>query len=261
MSMRRLGRDPVMGDIVRQRLEALVAEIAPQRAAAAQDRWNAPEPAAGAPRRAAPRPGDNPVRRAWEFGRSHVAVVAVLGLVAVGWAVVGMTQARTVTVAATPVPMAPTTPVASPEPEEIQVHVVGAVTRAGVVRLAVGARVADAVAAAGGVTPDAHLGELNLAAVVTDGAQVVVGTGSTPSEVRDGGSPAAARGAAASPQVNLNTATVEQLEGLPGVGPVTAERIVAWRTQHQRFTRVEELQEVDGIGAKTFAQLKPHVRV
>ena len=68
-------------------------------------------------------------------------------------------------------------------------------------------------------------------------------------------------GVGAAPQLNLNTATLADLETLPGIGPVTAQSILAWRTQHQRFTRVEELQEVDGIGPKTMEKLRPHVRV
>lgn len=279
--MRRLGRDPVMGDVVRRRLEELVAEIAPRHAG--------PDPDAGAqgdrdgalpgspagdatrqrpPRRVAiahPAPGPATIagwaRRGWEFGRSHVAVVAILGLLGVGWALVGMGSARTTPVTPTAVPVTASTPTALATPVELQVHVVGAVTRPGVVRLPVGARVADAVAAAGGTTADAKLGDLNLAAVVADGAQVVVGGDARVSAVRDGGGGAAGSGSGGAGQVDLNTATREQLDGLPGVGPVTAERILAWRAAHQRFSRVEELQEVEGIGAKTFAQLKPHVRV
>lgn len=271
----------MLADVVSRRLEALVAEIVPGRrqvqppigpdpgaSSPGRESPSDEEPQAlGPPRRAVVGGASGVLRRGWEFGRAHVAVVAILGLVAVAWAVLGMSQARTVPVVATPVPVAAPTPSATPSPQLIQVHVVGAVARPGVVRLPVGARVGDAVEAAGGAAADARLGELNLAAVVADGAQVVIGTPAKPaSEVRGDGSAGAtgaagASGAAAGAQVNLNTATIDQLDALPGVGPVTAQNILAWRAQHQRFTRVDELQEVDGIGPKTMAQLKPHVRV
>lgn len=146
------------------------------------------------------------------------------------------------------------------------VHVLGAVRQPGLVRLGVGARVADAIAAAGGLGPDADPGELNLAAPLVDGAQVLIGTVKEPrGEVR-GASPGGSASGTVAPgggagPVNLNTATVDQLDGLPGVGPVTAQAILAYRTKHGRFTRVEELQEVDGIGPKTYAQLASHVTV
>jgi competence protein ComEA len=125
----------------------------------------------------------------------------------------------------------------------------------------------EAIRAAGGLAPGADPAQLNLAALVPDGAQIIVGTASQPfGELRtapaapsaaaitgDSGQPAA--------QLNLNTATAEQLDGLPGVGPVTAQHILDWRTAHGPFTRVEELQEVDGIGPKTYAEIAPHVRV
>jgi competence protein ComEA len=76
-----------------------------------------------------------------------------------------------------------------------------------------------------------------------------------------GGGATASGGGEPGGQIDLNSATASQLDTLPGVGPVTAERIIAWRTEHRRFSRVEELQEVDGIGPKTYAQIAPHVRV
>jgi competence protein ComEA len=157
------------------------------------------------------------------------------------------------------------------------VHVVGAVRRPGVVTLPERGRVRDAIDAAGGLTRDADPGELNLAQVLQDGQQIVVGTARDPGgEVRDGstaggfaGGGARGSGGAGSESasgssgavVDLNTATSAQLDTLPGVGPVTADRILAWRTEHGRFSRIEELQEVDGIGPKTYAQIAPLVRV
>jgi len=147
------------------------------------------------------------------------------------------------------------------------VHVMGAVRKPGVVTLPERARVRDAILAAGGLTRSANPRELNLAQILTDGQQVVIGTARRPAgEVRDTGSGPGGAGSAA-PQsgsgatVNLNSATQSQLEGLPGVGPVTAAKIIAWREEHGRFNRIEELQEVDGIGPKTYAEIVPHARV
>lgn len=163
----------------------------------------------------------------------------------------------------------------SPTPAPLVVHVVGRVGRPGIVRLPAGARVADAVQAAGGVAKDAQLRDLNLAEPLVDGSQVIIGPhGEESSQVRGPGAGGAAGGGAggsggaagggggaSAAQLDLNTATVEQFEALPGIGPVTAQSIVAWRTQHQRFSSVEELQEVDGIGPKTYQKLAPLVRV
>lgn len=148
----------------------------------------------------------------------------------------------------------------------------GAVRRPGVVELAAGSRVSDAIAAAGGLRGDAAPGELNLAQVLVDGQQVLIGTKRDPAgEVRGSGGPAGSTGSGgsagpggsgeAAAVVDLNAATAAQLDELPGVGPVTAGSILAWREQHGRFSRIEELQEIDGIGPKTYAQIAPHVRV
>ncbi len=146
----------------------------------------------------------------------------------------------------------------------VVVHVVGRVRRPGLVTLAAGARVADAVAAAGGVTAGAALQRINLARFLADGEQLMVpGPGDPlPAGGSVGSGAGAGTGDAGSTQpVDLNTATEAQLDELPGVGPVTAARIIAWRREHQRFTRVEELGEVDGIGAKMLERLRPLVRV
>jgi competence protein ComEA len=146
---------------------------------------------------------------------------------------------------------------------EIVVHVVGQVARPGLVRLRHGARVADAVAAAGGARPGADLGALNLARLVVDGEQLRV---PKPGEhvtlpVPPGGGAAGGTGAAGGSTgvVSLNTADVAALESLPGVGPVLAQRILDWRAEHGRFTSVDELGEVSGIGDKLLAQLRPRV--
>ena len=204
--------------------------------------------------------------RLMRFGREHVAVLGVVGLIGVIWAAWMVFGARTVPVArAEPTPVLESAaPQPSPTPTPtMRVHVLGAVVSPGVVSLPVGARVEDALAAAGGLTETARPGELNLAAVIGDGAQIVVGDASDPGgEVRgETGAAGAGAGGAASGLIDLNTAGAAQLETLPGVGPVTAAAIIAWRDEHQRFSRIEELQEVDGIGPKTFERIAPHVRV
>jgi competence protein ComEA len=142
------------------------------------------------------------------------------------------------------------------------VHVLGAVRRPGLVRLPEHSRVQDAIDAAGGLTRRSDPGELNLAQPLADGQQLVIGTTSDPAgEVRDGRESGAGSGGSASGALDLNHASQPQLEELPGVGPVTAQAILAWRQQNGRFSRIEELQEVDGIGPKTYAQIAPHVRV
>jgi competence protein ComEA len=141
----------------------------------------------------------------------------------------------------------------------VAVHVTGRVRRPGLVRLPAGSRVHDAIRAAGGATAGADLEAVNLARKLADGEQVrVPGPGDT--------APQAPPDAAASPgttpaaPIDLNTATVEQLDTLPGVGEVTAGRIVAYRTAHP-FTTVDELLEVPGIGQRRFDQLKDLVTV
>lgn len=145
-----------------------------------------------------------------------------------------------VALGAEPIRAAPTPPVV--------VHVVGAVQLPGLYRLARGKRVADAVARAGGATAKADLSLINLAALVSDGQQVVV-----PARAPPGSAPAA--GEAAGGPVHLNSATVEQLDTLPGVGPVTAQKIVDYREKHGAFSSVRELDAIPGIGPARLEQL------
>jgi competence protein ComEA len=141
----------------------------------------------------------------------------------------------------------------------------------------------DAIEKAGGLGSDADPGDLNLAQLLSDGQQVLIarrsgaqqsgaqqsgaGGSATRSEVRGsgpgppGGVSSGSGAESGASNVNLNAATATQLETLPGVGPVTAAKILAWREQHGRFSRVEELQEVPGIGPKTYAEIAPHCRV
>jgi competence protein ComEA len=138
--------------------------------------------------------------------------------------------------------------------KRIYVDVVGAVRRPGLYRLRAGARVADALRRAGGPTPKAQLELVNLAALIADGEQVVVPRRGA-AVVAAGG----AAGAATSGPVHLNSATVEQLDELPGVGPVTAQKIIDYRTQHGGFGSVDELDAVPGIGPARLADLRPLV--
>jgi competence protein ComEA len=173
-------------------------------------------------------------------------------------------RSPTPTVAASPASAAP----------KIKVHVLGAVRKPGVVALTPEARVQDALDAAGGARRSAELGDLNLAQPLSDGQQLFVSRDPDRTELRDPGAPvaggtgsvgsgttSAGAASAGSPpaKINVNTATPEELDQLPGIGPVTAQKIIAWREQHQRFSSVQELQEVDGIGPKTFADLEPLV--
>ncbi|WP_245627348.1 ComEA family DNA-binding protein, partial [Kribbia dieselivorans] len=151
---------------------------------------------------------------------------------------------------------------------KVVVHVTGQVRRPGIVTLAATDRVADAIEKAGGVKSPADTAAINLAQVVSDGQQIVVpkpgvpvaapNSGASNSGGSAGGSDAGGAGGAL---VDLNAADQSMLEELPGIGPVLAERIIEWRTQQGRFTAVEELQEVTGIGEKLYAQISPKVRV
>jgi len=138
----------------------------------------------------------------------------------------------------------------------VAVHVAGRVRRPGLVRLAAGSRVVDAIRAAGGATPGADLDAVNLARRLVDGEQVRVPARGQAAAAPPAGAP----GAPPAGPVDLNTATAEQLDALPGVGEVTAGHIVAYRTAHP-FTSVDELLEVPGIGQRRFEQLKDLVTV
>lgn len=294
--MPRTAPEPVLSEVVRRRLAALLEEVPARRAIGAPpgaepgrerglpegdrtgeapERADAPIPAREGAGGTAGGETADPVGRAprwaewgsaaWEFTRSHLVAVGIVLLTGCLWAGYSVLQARS-----TPVELPSTAPtvISSPSatatvPARILVHVLGAVARPGVVELPEGARVQDAIAAAGGLVADADPGELNLAAVVMDGAQIIIGDAQQPrGEVNgDGGSGAGDAGAGGGRKLSLNSATQAEFETLPGVGPVTAGRIVAWRAEHGKFSRIEELQEVDGIGPRTYAQLADLVRL
>jgi competence protein ComEA len=207
------------------------------------------------------------------LGAGHVAVLAVVAAVGLALAAYLTIRARP-TVA--PVPEAHTSPAptgtasatvpvpagAPPatEPTEagsVVVDVAGKVRRPGVTTLPAGSRVVDAIRKAGGARPGVDLTPLNLARVLVDGEQILVGAAAAPGVAASAASqPGAASDGAL---VNLNTATLEQLDTLPGVGPVTARKIVDWRAAHGAFTSIDELLEVDGIGEKTLADMAPRL--
>jgi len=177
-------------------------------------------------------------------------VVAAVVLLAVGGRVLLRRSPAVV-----PPPVRVARAASPPKRALVYVDVVGAVRRPGLYRLHTGERVADAVARAGGPTRAAQLELLNLAALVADGEQVVV-----PRRGAAAASSAAPDGAASSGgPVHLNSATLEQLDELPGVGPVTAQKIVDYRTEHGGFGSVDELDAVPGIGPARLADLRPLV--
>ena len=208
---------------------------------------------------------------------AHVALIAVVIAVAVGaaaWLAVRSDPEPVPALA--PVSEALATPSMSPSASpsvsssveeagaavgagEVTVDVAGKVRKPGIAVLPPGSRVVDAVEAAGGARPGVDLASLNLARPLVDGEQILVGV---PVLAGVAGSLGATPGAGESgPLVNLNTADLAALETLPGVGPVTADAIMTWRTEHGGFTAVEELLEVDGIGDATLAQIAPHVTI
>lgn len=183
-------------------------------------------------------------------GRRGVVALIAVGLVAAVIAGVVLTRSRPSTLPLTVPPAVGATPAAGGA--QVVVDVAGKVRRPGLVRLPLGARVDDVLRAAGGVLPGASTAGLNLARKVTDGEQVVVGA---PATAPGGG------GASAGGLLDLNAATAEQLDALPGIGPVLAEHIISWRTEHGRFASVDQLREVPGIGESKYAQIKAKVTV
>ncbi|CCH73903.1 putative DNA-binding protein [Nostocoides australiense Ben110] len=147
----------------------------------------------------------------------------------------------------------------------VRVHVVGQVKRPGVVEVPAGARILDAIEAAGGATSKADLDAINLARAVVDGEQIqVLRPGESPTPASGPAAPATGSGSGGTGggpgvKVPINTADLAQLDTLPGVGPVLAQRILDWRSQHGAFASIDQLGEVSGIGEKLLANLTPLV--
>ena len=197
-------------------------------------------------------------------GRAGIRALAVVGVFAAVVAATFLWRARPAAVPAPPVAshaaQVSPAPSSTPSAPAVVVHVAGKVREPGVFTLPAGSRVVDAVRAAGGVRDGADTGRLNLARLLVDGEQILVGVTAPPAPPAPPGAPGPASGDPTQ-AINLNTATAEDLEELPGVGPVLAGRIVDYRTQHGGFRSVEQLRDVSGIGPKRFADLKDRVRV
>jgi competence protein ComEA len=204
----------------------------------------------------------------WDPGRRGARSLWIAGLLA-ALLLVAWTWVDRPRVEPAPVPpggsAAPAAPTSSPAVGEaagtatpVVVAVVGLVARPGLVTLPTGSRVADAVEAAGGLLPGTDPASVNLAALVTDGEQIAVGLPGmigSPATSPDGG------GAGGGGLVDLNTATAQELDALPGIGPVLAERIVAHRDEQGPFRSVDQLDDVPGIGPTIFAELAELVTV
>ncbi|GGO80799.1 hypothetical protein GCM10012280_03560 [Wenjunlia tyrosinilytica] len=271
-------------DIVRQRAGALFDDGIEE---AARDARKPEPPPPGRPRAPLPLPAPAPVpapapglglgRRArWRlallerlpsaarlrFGldMKAVGVLAVVAIVAVVFAVQHLWSGRPRSVSvpaavsgpSAGVPRPAPAPGATPVNKPVVVDVAGKVHDPGVLKLASGSRVGDALRAAGGALPGADTSSLNLARVLVDGEQVVVGA---PAAAPPSPGPASTAG-----PVSLSSATADQLETLPGVGPVLAQHIIDYRTQHGGFTSVDQLREVTGIGNRRFSDLRSLVQ-
>lgn len=188
-------------------------------------------------------------------GRRGALALAAVGVVAAVVAGVVLLRGRPTAEPLAPPPVTGRSAgaVAASAGPDLVVDVAGKVRRPGLVHLPSGARVADALTAAGGPLPGTSTGTLNLARKLTDGEQVLVGA--------EAPVPGAAPGVAAGGLLDLNAATAQDFDALPGIGPVLADRIVAWRTEHGRFASVDQLREVSGIGESKYQSLKSKVRV
>lgn len=288
-----------MAAIARRRLELLSAELAELRgevAASPVEDQVAPTDQPAAPGRHARRPLARPGRAAgWlhdrlpptlqgrvRLGAGHLTVVAILvatALAVTSWWVLRAEGSTTVVPTASwsgttedadeggaspaaPAPLVTPAPQTEPSPAEpavVVVDVAGKVRRPGIAELPLGSRVVDALEAAGGVRRGVDLTTLNLARVLVDGEQVVVGVPPPGGVAAPAASQPGAAAAGVPALVNINTATQAELEELPGIGPVTAGAILQWRTEHGAFTAVDELMEVSGIGEATLAEIAPHV--
>ena len=257
--IRRLRRDHPPSEVTQRRLQLLAEQwqpaggganpVVPMRKAAEEP----PLPAAQASSRAVWRLD----RRAW---RALLIVLAAAAVIP-AWA---WWQGRPLPV--TTIESTPAGVTATPfddgswtaaTPSTVVVHVIGAVRKPGLVRLSAGARVDDAIAAAGGAKSAKALATVNLARLVVDGEQIIVGA----NQGAQLGTAGVSQGAAgtAGNLVSINGASAAQLEELPGVGPVLAQRIVEWRQSNGPFRSVEELGEVSGIGASILEQLRAKV--
>ncbi|MDQ1177993.1 helix-hairpin-helix domain-containing protein [Microbacterium sp. SORGH_AS_0421] len=191
--------------------------------------------------------------------RTRLGIGAVIVLVLLAFAVticIGMLRGATGAEVIEPTASPSSSSRAIPAATGLYAHVAGAVREPGLYRLDAGDRVADAIARAGGFAEDAQRDGVNLARPVADGEQIVV-----PVVGAETAAPASGAGGDSSGPLDLNTATRDQLDELPRVGPAMADRILAWREANGRFTSVDDLLSVPGIGEKMLAGLRDLVRV
>lgn len=241
--MKAVEPDESRADVARRRLAQLAASFDSQLPAI-------DEPVAVRPRVEIP------------YVRALAAVAVAASVLLVWW----LLSARpTTTEPATPLAFPASSPAPAGDPPaksapgaEIVIDVVGKVRRPGIVTVPKGSRVYQAIKAAGGLKGKVDVASLNMARELTDGEQILVGL--EPVGGFDPAAPASAAGGAPG-KVNLNTATTEQLDELPGVGPVTAQAILTWRKNNGRFAAVDDLLEVKGIGEATLAELRDLVTV
>ncbi len=192
------------------------------------------------------------VSRIANFARAspgELGLMAILGLAVVGGS--ALVLARTTDPPAPPIKRVAATTTATQQ-EILVVHVAGMVVSPGVYELPRGTRIKDALAAAGGPVEGADVNNLNLAELLTDGQKIVV--------TKPGEAPPSEETQAPAGKINLNTAAKAQLEELPGVGPVLAQRIIDYR-QKKKFTSIRQLMEVDGFGPKKYESLKDLIAV
>jgi competence protein ComEA len=187
-----------------------------------------------------------------------LAAVCVVCLVVTGWTLLHHRSQPAMEPLPPPAAAAPLPAPPSPSPAGVVVDVGGRVRHPGLVTLPAGARVADAVHAAGGALRPGDLRLVDLAARVTDGQLLLIGVSGAAAA---GSAPTASDGSATTGPVNLNTATATDLDALPGIGPVLAQRIIDWRSANGGFRSVDDLNEVSGIGDAIFAELSPLVTV
>lgn len=219
-----------------------------------------------------PRGGLGAVLERWDPGITGARALAVVGVIAALVSGVFLWASRPEPQpvpldSPPPEPAPPSTlharPVAAPTttpPETpLVVHITGDVRKPGIVTLPPGSRVADALDAAGGLRKNGKVGTVNLARRLTDGEQIIVGSDLPEPPVL----PPSAPGTSPAPgtPLDLNTATLDQLQQLPGVGPVLAQRILDHRSEHGPFRTVDQLQDVTGIGERRFAELKDKIHV
>lgn len=196
---------------------------------------------------------DVPAARSRRVDAAHVRVLVTIAVAAGVLLTWWLLSERPRTSTPEPVSLSADTSASASPSGELVIDVVGKVKRPGIVTLPAGSRVHEAVAEAGGVRGKADTSTLNMARVLTDGEQIIVG------DAPAAGGPSAGGPPAAGARISLGTATLEQLDTLPGIGPVTAQAILDHQSEHGPFTSVDDLLDVKGIGEKTLSDIRDRV--